>query len=62
MLKDSFGNLWMSVYGTGVVLLPKETGQFKYMGPRSINHDNIGSSRIVSILKTMPTPMVGHSQ
>lgn len=51
MLKDSFGNLWIGVYGTGVVLLPKETGQFKYMGPRSINHDNIGSSRIVSIFK-----------
>jgi signal transduction histidine kinase/ligand-binding sensor domain-containing protein/DNA-binding response OmpR family regulator len=51
MLKDTYGNLWIGVYGTGVVLLPKESGLFKYLGPRSVDKDIIGSSRIISIFK-----------
>ena len=51
ILKDVYGNLWIGASGTGVVLLPKECRQFKYIGSRSINNDKIGFNRIISIFK-----------
>ncbi|WP_052328424.1 hybrid sensor histidine kinase/response regulator transcription factor [Segatella paludivivens] len=51
MLKDVYGNLWIGASGTGVVLLPKECRQFKYIGSHSINNDKIGFNRIISIFK-----------
>ena len=51
ILKDVDGNIWIGASGTGVVLLPKEYRQFKYMGSRSISNDNIGFNRIISIFK-----------
>lgn len=51
ILKDVFGNLWVGVNGAGVILLPNESGQFKYIGPKSMNSDIIGSNRVISIFK-----------
>lgn len=51
ILKDIYGNLWIGASGTGVVLLPKEYRQFKYIGSRSIGKDKIGFNRILSIFK-----------
>ena len=51
ILKDMYGNLWIGASGTGVVLLPKEYRQFRYIGSHSINNDKIGFNRIMSIFK-----------
>ena len=49
-LEDHDGNLWIGVYGKGVLMLPQEPNQFHYMGSESVDSNVIGSGCISSLL------------
>ena len=51
ILKDNSGNLWLAVYQKGVILIPARTNSFKYIGHKSMDKNNIGSSCITSFCK-----------
>lgn len=52
ILKDNRGNLWMGFYQKGVILFPAIKNNFHYLGYLSPSGTPIGSSCIMSVLKT----------
>lgn len=51
ILKDKAGNLWIGVYQKGVIMIPAQPNNFRYMGHKSVGKNLIGSDCITSIFK-----------
>jgi signal transduction histidine kinase/ligand-binding sensor domain-containing protein/DNA-binding response OmpR family regulator len=51
ILKDNGGNLWLAVYQKGIMIIPAQQNNFKYIGSKSLNYNVIGSNCITSILR-----------
>jgi signal transduction histidine kinase/ligand-binding sensor domain-containing protein/CheY-like chemotaxis protein len=51
ILEDRSGNIWLGIYQKGVVMLPASSNNFKYIGPKSIKSNIIGSCSITSLFK-----------
>ena len=49
ILLDNVGNLWLAIYQKGVMMIPVQSNNFKYIGYKSINNNIIGSSCITSL-------------
>ncbi|PRY06823.1 signal transduction histidine kinase [Pontibacter ummariensis] len=49
ILEDQAGNLWLGIYQKGVLLLPANSSNFKYVGYKSVNHNTIGSNAVLSV-------------
>lgn len=47
--KDNQGNTWLGCFQKGVVVIPATSNGFKYYGPKSADHDLIGSCCIMSV-------------
>lgn len=47
---DSDGNLWIGVYWKGVVVLPRLSSTFEYVGRRSPGKNTIGTNCVISVL------------
>lgn len=48
ILQDNAWNIWLAIYQRGIVMIPKETGPFRYIGSKSIEKDIIGHNCITS--------------
>lgn len=51
IIEDDAGNIWAGLFQKGVLLLPKRTNNFKYIGQKSVKADIIGSNAIIAVLK-----------
>ncbi|MGL4518601.1 MAG: hybrid sensor histidine kinase/response regulator transcription factor [Phocaeicola sp.] len=51
VLKDNNGNFWISIYQKGVLMIPAQLNNFKYIGPKSINTNSIGSYYVTTLYK-----------
>lgn len=51
IIEDAAGNMWAGMYQKGVLLLPRKTNNFKYIGHKSIKTDIIGSNSVIAIYK-----------
>jgi signal transduction histidine kinase/ligand-binding sensor domain-containing protein/DNA-binding response OmpR family regulator len=51
ILKDNGGNLWLAVYQKGIMIIPAQQNNFKYIGSKSLNYNMIGSNCITSIMR-----------
>lgn len=51
IVKDNYGNLWMGIYQKGVVYMPSQSNNFKYIGYKSFDNNSIGSSYITALFK-----------
>ncbi|MDR2474806.1 MAG: hybrid sensor histidine kinase/response regulator, partial [Bacteroidales bacterium] len=49
--QDRAGNIWSGLFQKGVFLAPESPNKFNYWGPKSHNHNIIGSGCIMSLLK-----------
>lgn len=51
IIEDESGNIWAGIFQKGVLLLPKKTNNFRYIGHKSIKNDIIGSNAVTAIYK-----------
>lgn len=51
ILRDTDGNIWISVFQTGVVMIPNYTNHFGYIGKESDKNNAIGENCVSSIFK-----------
>ena len=51
IIEDKAGDLWLGIFQKGVMLLPANRSNFKYIGHKSILKNNIGSNCIMSVCK-----------
>jgi signal transduction histidine kinase/ligand-binding sensor domain-containing protein/CheY-like chemotaxis protein/AraC-like DNA-binding protein len=51
ILEDRFGNLWFGLFQKGVLLTPPSERNFHYTGYKSVTHDIIGSSCVMSVCR-----------
>jgi signal transduction histidine kinase/ligand-binding sensor domain-containing protein/DNA-binding response OmpR family regulator len=51
ILKDNGGNLWLAVYQKGIMIIPAQQNNFKYIGSKSLNYNMIGSNCITTIMR-----------
>ena len=49
-LEDSDGNLWIGVYGKGVIMVPKDPNPFHYLRAECADADIIGKGAVSSLL------------
>ena len=49
IIGDASGNIWAGMFQKGVLLIPKNTNNFKYFGHKSIKSDIIGSSSVIAL-------------
>ncbi|MDD2642893.1 MAG: two-component regulator propeller domain-containing protein, partial [Bacteroidales bacterium] len=49
LMEDRDGNLWMGLFQKGVYVSPSNPSGFTYYGARSYQHNNIGSSCVMSL-------------
>jgi signal transduction histidine kinase/ligand-binding sensor domain-containing protein/DNA-binding response OmpR family regulator len=51
ILKDNGGNLWLAIYQKGIMIIPAQQNNFRYIGAKSLNNNVIGSNCITSIMR-----------
>ena len=51
IMKDNSGNFWISIFQKGVMMIPAQTNNFKYIGHKSIDKNIIGSCAVTSLLR-----------
>lgn len=51
IIRDREGNLWAAIYQKGVLMIPAQPNNFKYIGYQSSNKNFIGSNCITSFCK-----------
>ena len=51
IIKDSEGNFWLAIYQKGVMMIPAQPNNFKYIGYKSVNKNVIGSCCVTALLK-----------
>ncbi len=51
ILEDNTGSLWLGLFQKGIVYVPKNQHKFDYYGYKSIKHNIIGSSCVMSLYK-----------
>lgn len=51
IIEDKAGNIWATLFQKGVLLLPKNTNNFKYIGHKSVKTDIVGSNAIITVFK-----------
>ena len=49
ILKDNAGNFWLAIYQKGVMMIPAQSNNFKYIGSRSVDKNLIGSYAITTL-------------
>jgi signal transduction histidine kinase/ligand-binding sensor domain-containing protein/DNA-binding response OmpR family regulator len=51
VMQDRDGGIWLGLFQKGVVYIPNVQSKFDYYGYKSVNHNIIGSSCVMSIFK-----------
>lgn len=51
VLKDNNGNFWIAIYQKGILMVPAQPNNFKYIGPKSIENNSIGSYCATTLYK-----------
>jgi signal transduction histidine kinase/ligand-binding sensor domain-containing protein/DNA-binding response OmpR family regulator len=51
IMQDRDGGIWLGLFQKGVVYIPNVQSKFDYYGYKSVNHNIIGSSCVMSIFK-----------
>lgn len=51
ILEDQSGNIWLGIFQKGVMCLPALTGDFGYIGYKSVKNNLIGSNCVMSLLQ-----------
>ncbi len=51
IIEDKAGDLWLGIYQKGVMILPANRSNFKYIGHKSVLKNNIGSNCVMSVCK-----------
>lgn len=51
IIGDASGNIWAGMFQKGVLLIPKNTNNFKYIGHKSVKTDIIGSNAVIAIFR-----------
>ena len=51
ILKDNIGNFWLAIYQKGIMMIPAQPNNFKYIGHKSINKNIIGSCYITTLCR-----------
>src|SRR5690606_8634526 len=49
IIGDASGNIWAGMFQKGVLLIPKNTNNFKYLGHKSIKTNIIGSNSVIAL-------------
>ncbi len=52
ILRDDNGNFWFAIYQKGVIMVPSQANNFKYIGYKSTTSNIIGSNYITCICKS----------